>query len=192
MARLSIQIPFCMTSLHHLVGVLLLNCLRGTRSFASLSRRSWVQQQASSSYLAMNDLFWNRETSDRLSYSKESPPSKTAKIIALTDPGDPANEALAGSLENAQVLHIGIEGLERDELQDANVVFVSHPKAREPLAWVLKEIPSIEWVHTRSAGIDFVTSPELSAFTGKVTNAKGTFSSTLAEYTMMACSYLYV
>lgn len=47
----------------------------------------------------------------------------------------------------------------------------------------------MEWVHTRSAGIDFCTSHGLSQSKAYVTNAKGLFSSTLGEYTMMACSY---
>ena len=47
----------------------------------------------------------------------------------------------------------------------------------------------MEWVHTRSAGIDFCTSDGLSNSRAYVTNAKGLFSSTLGEYTMMACSY---
>jgi phosphoglycerate dehydrogenase-like enzyme len=68
-------------------------------------------------------------------------------------------------------------------------VFVSHPKARGPLARLLEECPKVEWVHTRSAGIDKVTSPALSEFPGVVTNAKGQFSSTLAEYTMLAIGY---
>jgi phosphoglycerate dehydrogenase-like enzyme len=55
----------------------------------------------------------------------------------------------------------------------------------------LKLLPSIEWVHCRSAGIDFVTSDALSEANSrvKITNAKGSFSSTLAEYTMLACAY---
>jgi phosphoglycerate dehydrogenase-like enzyme len=57
------------------------------------------------------------------------------------------------------------------------------------LAELLEALPSIEWVHTRSAGIDFVTSDTLANFKGPVTNAKGQFSSTLAEYTLMACAY---
>ena len=63
-------------------------------------------------------------------------------------------------------------------------------QARQPLADLLDKLPTIEWVHMRSAGIDFCTSPTLSqAKHVVVTNAKGQFSSTLAEYTMMACSY---
>jgi phosphoglycerate dehydrogenase-like enzyme len=63
-------------------------------------------------------------------------------------------------------------------------------KARQPLAELLQTFPSIEWIHTISAGIDFVTSDTLANAHGvTVTNAKGMFSSTLAEYTMMACAY---
>lgn len=64
-------------------------------------------------------------------------------------------------------------------------------QARFVLPTMLKELPTLEWVHCRSAGIDFIVSDELSATSDNVyvTNAKGQFSSTLAEYAMMACSY---
>ena len=72
-----------------------------------------------------------------------------------------------------------------------NVVFVSHPDARDPLARVLERFPSVEWVHSRSAGIDSIASTGLLGSSARVqlTNAKGMFSSTLAEYCMTACSY---
>jgi len=54
---------------------------------------------------------------------------------------------------------------------------------------VLQTFPSIEWVHCRSAGIDFINSESLASMPLQVTNAKGHFSSSLAEYAMMACSY---
>lgn len=122
-----------------------------------------------------------------------------ARIISLADPQDPNNEPLyKGPLpEGAELLAVGstLEQFNVESLKAAepNVLFVSHPKAREPLAELLQTFPSIQWVHTRSAGIDFCTSPTLTEFSAagkiKVTNAKGCFSSTLAEYTMMACSY---
>jgi phosphoglycerate dehydrogenase-like enzyme len=64
-------------------------------------------------------------------------------------------------------------------------------KSKEPLVELLQALPSIEWVHTRSAGLDFVASEGLAAAAPRirVTNAKGQFSSTLAEYTLMACAY---
>jgi phosphoglycerate dehydrogenase-like enzyme len=59
---------------------------------------------------------------------------------------------------------------------------------------VLDKFPSIEWIHVRSAGIDFLESDELPLAVSRnpsvvMTNAKGQFSSSLAEYAMMACSY---
>ena len=51
---------------------------------------------------------------------------------------------------------------------------------------------SIRAIHVRSAGIDFLESDELPLLHKKgivMTNAKGQFSSSLAEYVMMACSY---
>ena len=96
--------------------------------------------------------------------------------------------------EGAELLQIGTTLSDFDlpmlEQAGVNTVFVSHPLAREPLAQLLDALPSIEWIHTRSAGIDFCHSDALAAWEGGImTNAKGQFSSTLAEYTMAACSY---
>lgn len=141
--------------------------------------------------------YWNREDFKPSDFSGKF--TQPARILSLADPDDPNNVPLhKGKLpEGAELLAIGttLEQFDVEMLKAAepNVLFVSHPKAREPLADLLKTFPSIRWVHTRSAGIDFCTSKTLTEFSqsGKiqVTNAKGCFSSTLAEYTMMACSY---
>jgi D-isomer specific 2-hydroxyacid dehydrogenase, catalytic domain len=79
--------------------------------------------------------------------------------------------------------------------QQPNVLFVSPscPSAAKVLPRVLEAFPSLEWIHVRSAGIDFVESDELAAWCTKynvhMTNAKGQFSSSLAEYALAACSY---
>jgi phosphoglycerate dehydrogenase-like enzyme len=142
--------------------------------------------------------YWTtREDSTPSDFS--GPVTQQARILSLADPNDPNNVPLHKGVlpEGASLLAIGtsLEEFDIETLKAAepNVLFVSHPKAREPLADLLKTFPSIRWVHTRSAGIDFCTSETLAEFSkaGKiqVTNAKGCFSSTLAEYTMMACSY---
>ena len=142
--------------------------------------------------------FWNRETSQPKQYDQSLPIIKQAKIISLTAVEDDANDALnKGPLpEGAELIAIGgsIDDFDIVSLksQEPNVVFTSHPKSRETLAYLLENIPSIEWIHSRSAGIDYITSPTLSSPKYShvvVTNAKGSFSSTLAEYTMMAISY---
>ncbi len=145
--------------------------------------------------------YWNREEyarKGRYDYLiKVSPESivKEAKILNLSDPNDDANGAL---FENnlpfgSSIVKTGMKLSDFDDVRDQspNVIFVSPscPKARKQLPLVLAAFPSIEWVHVRSAGIDFLVSDELSQASVTVTNAKGQFSSSLAEYTMMACSY---
>jgi phosphoglycerate dehydrogenase-like enzyme len=143
--------------------------------------------------------YWNREEytrKGRYDYLiKISPESivKEAKIISLSDVNDEANEALSTRLPfGSKLLQTGTSLDDFQHLDEKpNVVFVSPscPMARKQLPLLLERFPSIEWVHVRSAGIDFIVSDELSSISIPITNAKGQFSSSLAEYTMMACSY---
>jgi phosphoglycerate dehydrogenase-like enzyme len=76
--------------------------------------------------------------------------------------------------------------------EKANVIFVSPGPDRHILADLIKALEqSLEWIHTRSAGIDHIHSETLANTNERIilTNAKGAFSSTLAEYTLLACSY---
>mmetsp|Transcript_16036 Transcript_16036/g.29171 ORF Transcript_16036/g.29171 Transcript_16036/m.29171 type:complete len:403 (-) Transcript_16036:226-1434(-) len=147
--------------------------------------------------------YWNREESKKLEFSKllELSPErkvKEARIISLSAIDDEANKALHEGVlpSGATLLGIGTSLRDFDALrgQEPNVLFCSPscPKARLQLPLLLAAFPSIEWVHCRSAGLDFVVSEELSEVImdqAIMTNAKGQFSSTLAEYTMMACSF---
>jgi phosphoglycerate dehydrogenase-like enzyme len=143
------------------------------------------------------NFFWNREISSKLAYDANTPIVKEAKIVSLSDVNDPSNGPLNNPTDSlpqgSRLLAVGgsIEDFDVEMLkrEGANAIFVSHPLARDPLDRLLQEVPSIEWIHSRSAGMDFVASSTLASFQGKVTNAKGLYSSTLAEYTMMACSY---
>jgi phosphoglycerate dehydrogenase-like enzyme len=143
--------------------------------------------------------YWSREESEAGQFATVDPESVTreANIISLSDPGDVSNAALdKGQLPNgSKLLGIGmkVEDFDADLLkkEPPNIVYVSPScaEARSELPKLLKAYPSLDWVHCRSAGIDFVVSQELADSRAYVTNAKGQFSSTLAEYTMMACSY---
>ncbi len=54
-------------------------------------------------------------------------------------------------------------------------------------------LPSLEWIQGVFAGLDHLVCPEFTNHGGKyiVTNGKGVFSSSLAEWTMFCCSYWY-
>ena len=146
--------------------------------------------------------YWNRETSEPQQYDKSKPIIQTAKIISLSDINDPANDLINKNNnknlpDGAQVVAIGSSIIDFD-LQNLkqiqpNVIFVSSVRnARDTLATLIQELPSIQWIHARSAGIDAFTSQTLSSTDHShifMTNAKGQFSSTLAEYSMMAISY---
>jgi phosphoglycerate dehydrogenase-like enzyme len=150
--------------------------------------------------------YWNREISAKQAFDRKTPVTKEANVICVGDVTDESNAGLYQLQEERQngvkVLQIGssVEDFDTAQLQEqgANVLFVSStPKAKQIVTHLLETIPSIEWIHTRSAGLDFIASDPLSQWSTaskshQTTNAKGSFSSTLAEYTLLACSYLYV
>lgn len=146
-------------------------------------------------------LTWSRDAASREGYSDQltsHPIVRTAKILSLSAANDPANAPLHhGALpEGAELIQIAssVNDLDVHALQQAgvNTIFVSH--AVDALADLLHQLPLVQWVHTRSAGVDFIYSAALASWQQQqqhhiMTNARGQFSSTLAEYTMAACSY---
>jgi len=176
--------------------------LASLSSSRSISGSSEMQKKAWDTQ-ADEYKFWNREESRSgqaqmvLDMSPDSI-QKEARILCLSAADDAANKPLLDKLPfGSRLLHVGSQSTDfPDELIDEspNVLFVSPscPHARLILPLVLAKFPTIEWIHVRSAGIDFLESDEL-PYVGKkgiiMTNAKGQFSSSLAEYVMMACSY---
>lgn len=152
--------------------------------------------------------FWNRErdgkTGGQFSYLLDVSPesiAKEARILSLSASNDDATSALInGRLPlGSSLIGAGTQLADFDNVLSGstkpNVLFVSPscPKAVEVLPEVLDAFPSIEWIHCRSAGIDFIVSDDFSSITSKnniqVTNAKGQFSSSLAEYALFAFGY---
>jgi hypothetical protein len=205
------------------VGVALYHASSTIFTTTNKSGKNWADPEA------RQYKFWNREADAKAAgkYSfliEMSPESirKEARIISLSHPDDPANAALhgapAGSATGAasapatslplgaSLVGVGTSVDAFDAHCRPNVVFVSPscPHAATVLPQVLRQFrDTIEWVHVRSAGIDFVESDDLVQLcssndnddadqlhkTIPVTNAKGQFSSSLAEYALLACSY---
>ena len=60
----------------------------------------------------------------------------------------------------------------------------------ETLGPIIKELPYLSWIHSVTAGLDHMLCPEIADDPNLIlTNAKGIYSSSLAEYVMAACSY---
>lgn len=144
----------------------------------------------------MSPTYWNREEYATRSFPTDTPITKEARIVALASPGDPSNLPLDNLPTGAKLLAVGttLDEFDLDMLQKemANVIYVSASPVRETLAAMMHALDSsLEWIHARSAGIDHIMSNTIrnSSDQVQITNVKGAFSSTLAEYTMMACAY---
>jgi hypothetical protein len=153
-------------------------------------------------------LFWNKETNTFRNYD-DIPITQTAKIVSISHPNDPDNELLHNTTAS-RPLPLGCElvqmvssvkDIDIEQLRDVNVIFCSFMKnAREPLAYLVENLPNLQWIHCRQTGVDFLHSESLTKWgqqqhrndrsNGRImTNAKGQFSSTLAEYAMGAMTY---
>jgi len=51
------------------------------------------------------------------------------------------------------------------------------------------KVPNLKWLHSASAGLEHLLFPELVEGSVLLTNAKGVYSHSLAEYTLTCCSY---
>ena len=116
------------------------------------------------------------------------------RIVVLGKRDDPWLTELASLPKAARIIAWG-ESIERlresngQTFTDGNVLFCASGGAAE-LGPVVKHMPFLEWVHCLFAGIDHIVCKELRENQELVvTNARGVFSSSLAEYVMLACSY---
>jgi len=162
-----------------------------TTASAQMPDKNWADP------VARQYKFWNREAdagkSGRYSYLLEVSPEsiqKEAKILSLSSPTDAANDKLhSGGNQlplGASLISVGttLQELEDDRAKrqksnvQPNVLYVSPscPRAANMLPLVLAAYPTIEWVHCRSAGIDFIESDEFASMSEArqlyVTNAK--------------------
>mmetsp|Transcript_6198 Transcript_6198/g.8060 ORF Transcript_6198/g.8060 Transcript_6198/m.8060 type:complete len:432 (-) Transcript_6198:96-1391(-) len=184
-------------------------CFHSTRWTLNDQQEQQAREKEVTSIPAWRDpamrqyMFWNREDSTdqgKYSYLLEMSPEsmiQEARIMSLSEQNDETNKALDEEPlpPGSSLLGIGKSVQDFDSSLKPNVLFVSPscPHAAVVLPEVLEAFPSIKWVHCRSAGIDFVESDRLIEVTEaqniRVTNAKGQFSSSLAEYALFACSY---
>ena len=114
-------------------------------------------------------------------------------IIIVGNKNDSCLSELKWLPKSAIVLGTG-ESLE--ELESNNVIFSSAnvifnaSGTSAILKPIIDRTPNLIWLHSIFAGLDHMLYPELVENDQiVVTNAKGIFSSSLAEYVMGACSY---
>jgi phosphoglycerate dehydrogenase-like enzyme len=105
-------------------------------------------------------------------------------VWVLAQPGDESLDALEPAPEGVRFL-VGAEPEEFGGAPHPDVVFDCWSGPRR-VAGVLARVPDLEWFHARSAGLEGVLVPELVASPAVVTNGRGAFSHSLAEFVVAA------
>eukprot|EP00518_Triparma_eleuthera_P010314 CAMPEP_0182469880 /NCGR_PEP_ID=MMETSP1319-20130603/17781_1 /TAXON_ID=172717 /ORGANISM="Bolidomonas pacifica, Strain RCC208" /LENGTH=228 /DNA_ID=CAMNT_0024670243 /DNA_START=154 /DNA_END=836 /DNA_ORIENTATION=- len=130
--------------------------------------------------------------------SDPRPIVRPANVLVLSkDPDDPNNKPVYDALGPSSPLGKitatcatveDVKGLDPSVLSSVSVLFLAWADA-DLVAAALSACPSVKWAHSRSAGVEGMVSPTLTSHPCRMTNAKGCFSRTLAEYCMSACGY---
>jgi len=84
----------------------------------------------------------------------------------------------------AQLVTVSLEGLSDSPLDDVEVL-LRGPMRTANFDRLLARCPNLRWVHSATAGVERVLTPDAAARGLTITNARGVFSEPIAEYTMM-------
>lgn len=84
----------------------------------------------------------------------------------------------------ARLVNVSLEGLSDAPLDDVEVL-LRGPLRTANFDRLLARCPRLRWVHSATAGVERVLTPETAARGIMITNARGVFSEPIAEYTMM-------
>ena len=116
--------------------------------------------------------------------SSPPPSSRSVVVWVLAQPGDESLDVLDPAPEGVRLV-VGAEPEEFDGAPPPDVVFdcFSGPVR---VAGVVARVPDLRWFHSRSAGLEGVLVPELMASPAVVTNGRGAFSHSLAEFVVAA------
>jgi phosphoglycerate dehydrogenase-like enzyme len=84
----------------------------------------------------------------------------------------------------ARLVNVSLEGLSDSPLDDVEVL-LRGPMPAATFDRLLARCPDLRWVHSATAGVERVLTPEAAHRGLIITNARGVFSEPIAEYTLM-------
>lgn len=84
----------------------------------------------------------------------------------------------------ARLVDVSLEGLSDSALDDVEVL-LRGPLPTATFDRLLARCPNLRWVHSATAGVERVLTPDAAARGLLITNARGVFSEPIAEYTLM-------
>lgn len=108
---------------------------------------------------------------------------KPTVVTVLTAPNEPEPPGMSALRARAEVRFAYDEESLRKTLPGTQVMMVTDFRT-EALAAAWPAADQLEWIHATSAGVDALMFPELIEGVVKVTNARGIFDRTIAEYVL--------
>lgn len=108
--------------------------------------------------------------------------SKTPVVVVLHGANRPSPQAMAPVAERAEIRYTEASGL-AEALDGADVVF-AYDFLSTAIAEAWHAAGSVEWVHVAAAGVDALLSPEVRESEVVVTNSRGVFDTSIAEYVL--------
>ncbi|BDA42800.1 D-3-phosphoglycerate dehydrogenase [Coccomyxa sp. Obi] len=117
-----------------------------------------------------------------------------ARILVLHTPDAPELEVLKGLPADATIVGTGrtfedLSSLSDSEWQSVNVLLNCGAPVKRNLETLWPHLPNLQWLHSTAAGVEHILFPDLVDGPVVLTNAKGNFSHSLAEYTLAACNW---
>lgn len=116
-------------------------------------------------------------------------------VVVGKKAGDDALAELSHLPSGAKIVGTGcsldeLRSVGGDDFKDANVLLITNHFDKSVLIPIMAELPFLSWIHSTTTGVEFLMFPEIVNNNDiTLTNAKGMYSSTLAEYSMAAIAY---
>lgn len=114
--------------------------------------------------------------------------AKNLTVLLLSDPSDPKLALLEPLREKANLVIGNSADAFTKARSDAAVIF-NWSASLSLFSEIFRTSPKVQWVHTRSAGLDNTLSPELVESPVPLTNGTGVFSPSLGEFALGAILY---
>lgn len=120
--------------------------------------------------------------------------SSSMGVVVLGDPADPSIEPVR-SLDEVRSIGTDVTQFSQESLQSSDVLYVVQTSALGPGAAsaaveaMLLAMPNLRWIHSQSAGVNHLIGGKLMESPVVLTNARGVYSRSLAEYCLLAMLY---
>jgi len=115
---------------------------------------------------------------------------RTAKVVVVGHENSNGDEEFEHLNKSAQIVSYLQDASGLDKIDtSADILFVSEICTPVLMKELVSRMPNLKWVHSRWAGLNHFLCPELINSDIPVTNAKGAYSHSLAEFALFGCLY---